>query len=89
MPQKEWKAQLGVHEIRVVNSWTGGMHLYIDGDRRDHNGGLFAPAWRRVLSARAVQGDAQSELVEVRVKALLTVKAQILVNGQLVAGDRS
>ena len=89
MPQKEWKAHVAGREIRVVNSWTGGTHLYIDGDRRDHNGGWFAPAWRNWLSARLVQGDPQSDLVEVRVKALLTVKAQIVVNGQFVAGDRS
>jgi len=88
MLEKEWKAQVAGHEIRVVNSWTGGTHLYIDGDRRDHNAGLFAPTWRNWLSARVVRGDAQSDLVEVRIKALVAVKAQILVNGQLVAGDR-
>ena len=89
MPQKEWKAQVSGREVRVVNSWTGGTHLYIDGDRRDHNSGLFAPTWRNWLSARLVQGDPASDLVEVRLRALVTVKVQILVNGQVVAGDRA
>ncbi|AKC86509.1 hypothetical protein [Pseudoxanthomonas suwonensis] len=87
MPQKEWIANVHGHEVRVVNTWTGGTRLYIDGDCRDRNHGLFAPTWRRWLSARVVQGDPSSDLVEVHLVALLQVKARIFVNGSFVAGD--
>ncbi|KPN16977.1 hypothetical protein AO715_02500 [Xanthomonas sp. Mitacek01] len=88
MLQKEWSTRVHDHEIRVVNSLTGGTRLYIDGDCRDRNSSLFAPVWTKWLSARLVQGDPTSDLIEVRVVALLNVKAQILVNGQYMAGDR-
>lgn len=89
MFQKEWTAQVGGHDIRVVNSWTGGTRLYIDGNCRDRNHDLFAPTWKRWLSARMIEGDAHSDLVEVRLIALVHVRVQILVNGQFVAGDRA
>ena len=88
MPQKEWSTRVSGHEVRVVNSWTGGTRLYIDGDCRDRNAGLFAPVWTPWLSARLVHGDPSSDLIEVRIVARLHVKAQILVNGQYMAGDR-
>lgn len=89
MPQKEWVTQVKGREVRVVNSWTGGTRLYIDGDCRDRNSSLFAPVWTDWLSARLVHGDPASDLIEVRIVALLHVKAQILVNGQFVEGDRT
>lgn len=88
MFQKEWIAHLRGHEIRVVNSWTGGTRLYIDGECRDRNGGLFAPVWTPWLSARLVRDERASDLVEVHVVALLRVKAEIRVNGEYFAGDR-
>ncbi len=87
MPQKQWTTRVAGHEIRVVNTWTGGTRLYIDGDCRDRNNGLFAPGWTRWLSARLVEGDADSDLVEVDIVARVRVKARILVNGRIVAGD--
>ncbi|MDR2452916.1 MAG: hypothetical protein LBE85_14395 [Candidatus Accumulibacter sp.] len=89
MPQKEWVAGINGHRIRVVNTWTGGTHLYIDGERRNSNRGLFAMDWTPWLSARTVPDDPESELVEVYVKARLAVKAQIHVNGHHLAGDRA
>lgn len=87
MPMKEWTASVDGHEVRVVNTWSGGTRLYIDGECRDRNHGLFAPTWRRWLSARLVQGDIHSRLVEVEICAMLQVKARILVDGQFLAGD--
>lgn len=87
MPRKEWIAAVNGHDIRVVNSWTGGTALYIDGECRDRNAGLFAPTKTRWLSARLKQGDPESGLVEVFVEALFSVKAQIVVAGHPVAGD--
>lgn len=87
MPMKEWTATVDGHQIRVVNTWSGGTRLYIDGEPRDRNYGMFAPSWRPWLSARLLQGDIRSPLVEVELCALLQVKARILVDGQFVAGD--
>lgn len=87
MPRKAWIAQYKGHEIRVVNSWTGGVHLLIDGIRRDSNRRLLVPRWTRCLSARLEHDDGASDLVEVYVVALFTVKAQIRINEQPYAGD--
>ena len=89
MPQKEGVADVSGHQIRVVNTWTGGTRLYIDGECRDRNHGLFAPSWTQWLSARLIQNDPKSDLVEVFVMALVGVKAQIKVNGNYLAGDKS
>ncbi len=88
MPQKEWTAQVKGHDIRVVNTWTGGIRLYINGDCRDTNQGFFALTWSRWLSARLIQNDANSDLIEVYVVALFKVKAQICVNGKYLAGEK-
>jgi len=88
MPKKEWTAQAAGHDIRVVNSWTGGTRLYINGDCRDRNHGLFALTWSRWLSARLIPNDANSDLIEVYVVALINIKAQIRINGQYFAGDK-
>lgn len=88
MPQSQWIAQHGGHEIRVVNTWTGGTRLYIDGECRDRNSGLWAPRWTWWLSSRLECGDASSPLVEVYVEALLSVKAEIRVDGVVVRADR-
>lgn len=87
MAHKEWVANVDGHQVRVVNSWTGGTRLYIDGERRDSNHGLFAPDWTHWLSARVVPNDLNSALVEVYIKALFTVKVKIHVNGQQFSGD--
>jgi hypothetical protein len=88
MPQKEWIAHHNGHEIRVVNTWTGGTRLYVDGECRDHNGGWYAPDWTWWLSTRLVRDDPKSDLVEVFVRALLHVKAEIRLNGKHLAGEK-
>lgn len=87
MPLKEWFAEVNGHKIRVENTWTGGTRLYIDGECRDRNTGWFALSRTRWLSAPLKHGEPDCELVEVFVKALFTVKAQIVVAGKPVAGD--
>lgn len=87
MPQKEWKATVAGREVKVVNTWTGGTRLYINGDCRDRNSGMFAPVWTDWMSARLIEGDPSSDLLEVRVVAIFGVKAQIVVNGKVVSGD--
>ncbi|HEX9916435.1 MAG TPA: hypothetical protein VGB16_01740, partial [candidate division Zixibacteria bacterium] len=82
MPMKEWFAEAEGHKIRVENTWTGGTRLYIDGECRDRNTGWFAASKTRWLSAPLKPGDPKSATVEVFVKALFTVKAQICVAGK-------
>ena len=88
MPQREWTADVNGHTVRVVNTWTGGTRLYIDGERRDSNHGLFALDWTHWLSARVMPNDPKSDLIEVYVKAVAGVKAQIRVNGEYFSGDK-
>lgn len=87
MPIKEWSAVVNGRNVRVVNSWTSGTRLYIDGECRDRNTGWFAPTKTLWLSAPLTQGAPESGLVQVFVRALFSVKAQIVVAGKAVAGD--
>ena len=87
MPIKEWSTVVNGRNVRVVNSWTGGTKLYIDGECRDSNTGWFAPTKTLWLSASLAQGAAESGLVQVFVRAIFSVKAQIVVAGKVVAGD--
>jgi hypothetical protein len=88
MPVKEWTAEAKGHKIRVVNTWTGGTKLYIDEDLRDKNDTLVALRRRRWLSAPLVRDAPESGLVEVYLRAWFCVRAEILVDGVRIAGDR-
>jgi hypothetical protein len=88
MPQKAWVAHHDGREIRVVNTWTGGTRLYVDGECRDRNHGLWAPRWTWWLSSRLDRDDPSSPLVEVYVAALVRVRAEIRIDGVVVGGDR-
>lgn len=88
MPKKEWVAKHNGSEIRVTNTWTGGTKLYIDGDCRDTNNDMLAFSRKTpMLSARVTTANSEPFLVEVYIKALLTVKAKICVNGKQIGGD--
>lgn len=87
MPMKEWRADVKGLSIRVGNSWTGGTALYIDRECRDRNTRWFAFTRRLWLSAPLKQGEPESGLVQVIVKDLFAVTAQIVVAGEPVAGD--
>ena len=83
----EWVAHYNGHKIRVTNALLGGAKLYIDGDCRDTNTQLFVSPSRPVLSARVEPKGGDPFVVEVFVKAVLTIKAKICVNGNQIAGD--
>jgi len=84
---KEWVANHGGREIRVRNSWSHGMRLYVDGDCRAATSRVFALSRSKpVLSHQVVTGD-DSFLVEVFCYAMLDVKAKIVVDGRQIAGD--
>ena len=85
---KDWTAKHDGHDIRVHNSWTHGMKLYVDGACRAATSRLLALSRSKpVLSHRVVDGDV-SFLVEVFSYAMLDVKAKIVVDGQQIAGDK-
>jgi hypothetical protein len=85
---KEWTATHGGHEIRVRNSWSHGIRLYVDGDCRAKTDRLFAISRSEPVLSHQVVADGASFLIEVFCYALLTVKAKIVVDGQQIAGDR-
>ncbi len=87
MPQKTWIAEVENIPIRVENSWTGGAKLYVNGECRDTSKRMVADPKQPTLSARLRANDRDSPLIEVFMKAVLTVRAKICVNGRQVAGD--
>ncbi len=86
---KEWTAMHDGHSIRVRNSWTGGMQLYVDGECRASTTKLFAlNKTRPVLRYELPPSTPGSFVIEVFAYALLTMKAKIVVDGHQIAGDR-
>ncbi len=87
MAKKEWVATHAGSHIRVTNTWMGGTKLYIDGDCRDTNKDIFTSSKSPTLSARVSIANSEPFLVEVYMKAVITVKAKICVNGKQIGGD--
>ena len=86
MPKREIVAEHEGHEIRVVNSWFGGAKLYVDGDCRDTTNELFALGGSPILSA-TLSFESGTQLVEVYIRAVMTTKIKIYVDGRHIAGD--
>ena len=86
---KEWKATHAGHEIRVRNSWTTGIKLFVDDVCYGSSNNMFALN-KKVPFLRAEVKPAQGEpfVVELMAFALLTVKVKILVDGKQLAGDK-
>jgi hypothetical protein len=87
MAKKEWIALHNGCQIRVTNTWLGSAKLYIDGDCRDTNSDMFVSPRSAALSARVAPANGEPFLVEVYVKALVTVRAKICVDGKQIGGD--
>ena len=87
---KEWLATHDGCQIRVTNSWYGPAHLYmlyIDEDWRDTNVDKFVSPRSPALSVRVTPAHHGPFLVEVYVKARVTVKVKICVDGKQIGGD--
>ncbi|WP_395748586.1 hypothetical protein [Prosthecobacter sp.] len=84
---KEWTATHAGHKIRVRNSWSHGMRLFVDGECLAETGRLFALSRSEPVLSHRVAVDGASFLIEIFCYALLTVKAKIVVDGQQIAGD--
>lgn len=85
---KEWVATHEGHQIRVRNSWNCGFKLFVDDQVVFENTDLFAVEKLTPFArARFVPDTGEPFVIEVFVYAMLTVKAKIAVNGQVIGGD--
>lgn len=85
---QEWVASFEGRDIRVRNSWNGGIRLFIDDAQVAENRQLFAiDKQRPLLSASVPREGAAPFLVEVFVHALFSVSAKIVVDGKQIGGD--
>jgi len=85
---KEWTATHDGHSIRVHNSWTTGMQLYVDDKRCAGNNRLFALNKKKpFLRYEFPRSSGGSSIIEVFAYALFCVKAKIVVDGAQIAGD--
>ncbi len=50
--RKEFRFIVKAHTIRVVNTWTRGIKLYVDGDFRDQDTSFFVNGKAVLLSAK-------------------------------------
>ena len=75
------------HDILVVNTWLGGAELFIDGECRAGNRQLFALDPGKALLSAELEIQGQFHLVEVFVRAILTVEIKICVDGKQVGGE--
>ena len=87
MPVKELTAKFKGHDIRVVNTWFSGAKLYIDSDLQDTSQELFSVSGNRPLLSSSLTVDETRHTVEVFMKAILTTKIKICVDGKMVAGE--
>jgi len=84
----EWMAVFEQHEIRVRNSWTGGISIFVDGHQVAENRKLVSlNKESAVLSAWVAREKAEPFLVEVFAYALITVRVRITADGKQIAGE--
>ncbi len=85
---KEWTAAYAGHEIRVRNSWTGGLKLFVDGDCLATNNQMMALDKKKpLMRAEVAPESGEPFVVEVFAFALLSIKVKLVVNGNQLAGD--
>lgn len=49
--RKEFEFSVKDNKVKVVNSWSGGVKLYINGENRDHDSSKYASGKSALLSA--------------------------------------
>lgn len=76
--KKTWNFKVKGHSVEVVNRWFGGMTLFIDGERRDHNSSLLAFGGKVMLSADL----GEPGLLEIEPKAIFTVEIDVYLTQQ-------
>ena len=50
--RKEFQFKVKGHTVKIVNSWTRGVKLYVDGDFRDQDSSFFANGKTALVSAK-------------------------------------
>ncbi|MCF6264724.1 MAG: hypothetical protein L3J24_14215 [Xanthomonadales bacterium] len=55
--RKEFEFTVKGHKVKVVNSWTRGVKLYIDGDFRDQDFSFLSIAWGKTALLSAKLGE--------------------------------
>ena len=83
MPVKKFEG----HEILVVNTWFSGIALYINGEQKDKNDGMFAVKGTEPLLKASMVVNGKEKLIEVFVRAILFVRVKICVDGEFVGGN--
>ncbi len=87
MPKKIIHAQLGGDRLRVENTWLFGAKLFLNDQLIASNRDLFAlDKSRPLMSAEACVNGIESR-IDVIMWAIFTVKIQIRVNGDMLAGE--
>lgn len=85
---REWVASFEDREIRVQNSWNGGMRLFIDDEQVAENHQLFSVDKERpLLTASVAREKGAPFLVEIFAHALFWVSVKIVVDGKQVGGE--
>ncbi len=85
---QEWMATFGDREIRVRNSWNGGMRLFIDDEQVAETRQLFAlDKDHPLLTATVERKGGAPFLVEIFAHALFWVSVKIVVDGKQVGGE--
>ena len=75
--RKEFQFNVKNHSIKIVNTWTRGAKLYVDGDFRDQDSSFIANCKVALLSASL--GD--HGILEVYPKsALISVEMDVFLN---------
>jgi len=69
--RKEFEFTFKEHKIKIVNSWSRGVKLYIDGEFRDQDSSFFANGKTTLLSANL---DEYGILEIVPMSALISVE---------------
>lgn len=84
---KKVEGEFKGHTFLVVNRWFGGLKLYHNQKLIEHNKQLRATDKNKPLISKKIVIESVTRLVEVYAYAITSVKIQIRIDGQKIAGD--
>lgn len=88
MPKKVVTGEYEGNTITVENMWLGGAKLLHNDKVIASNSDFFAISKTKPLMSATIDFNDVKHLVEVYAYAIITVKLQIKVNGNYIAGDK-
>ena len=81
-PRDEWEFQVGDVHCKLLNEWRGGAKLFVNGVIVANDKRLFEVSGRKpMLSAGVADEIDVVRTVEVYIRAILSVKARIDIDG--------